>query len=269
MVYFVVADVPVGAVPPVLLVDPVIDLSVPIPSFNPSSIIHHILTWDLNLVVNGQLAVSGLLARLPDNPVSVDGPTCPGIVLDGETEHIEVTPTGDDHCLSDIMNSQESGFTLSVELRIDAYVDNMVVFSTGGEHEDSTGVSIIYALGEFQLIVSDNDMTWRTSFPTFDLGIWTNLDITWDATDGVAVHRDGRFQVRRSRWLRRAAAIVPVVHFPMFFGRSVVEDATLQRAPMAVGRLQTFCTKRVDVIGAGLIKAGLWLVRGYIFDWAL
>ena len=150
---------------------------------------------DLTLITNnGNITTIG-------NPLLVDGFKGGfAIDLDGQTQQIE--STDDNDCLSDPENCLYAGLTFKISFKLSVLLENMYIFTSGGDLRESRGVSIYYKRKKLCLTVTTTDKEWTVCTKFSKINAFFDFEFSW-SIDGLEFFIDGLSVGKRTRYLKR------------------------------------------------------------------
>ncbi len=237
-------------------IDFVIDLAKPLPSLPLDKISRVYLGFD-HISAEGIVAAVGAKVKVSVNVEVVIGRVGKALVLGGKVgSFLEIEADQDDSFPSDIEAVAKVGVTLNIGFKFESLVDNAIIFTTGAERENSTGMLMMYAAGEIIVRVSTMTQIWTLRFKARQLGEWYDCDITFDEIAGLAVNLGNLFIGRTTVADYHATIIKTDVKAKFILGRGITEDSSFNGAHMVVDTIKWFKAKREVCIGSGLLARG-------------
>lgn len=238
------------------IVDPVIDFLMPLPAIDPDTVPDPV-KLNFNEIVDNTITTEQVIITITKGVITEIGTVGMAVVLDAtQNQVIEIDPVGDDNCIANIDACADTGFTITINVNFVKLQDGMVILSTGGEREDSNGISMVYEFGQFHVTISTVTFTWKVSFNVIKLNIWAKFDITWDATSGVGVYINDNFIIRNAIASKREKTIMTTIKSKLRIGQASVEVPGLKPCHMKVDFIRMFKVTREILIKSNTIEAG-------------
>ena len=229
------------------VIDPIIDMTKPLPDVDPNTIAQEIISF-------GEISAQGVVKVKASSKIKVkvsvgvkivDGPVGPAIVVGSDGGFLTVEPTMDD----------EEGMTVEIKVKFEALIENTIIMSSAGDIEEGTGMVVVFSGGFFHVKVMTTTHIYRCKFERVEIHRWFGLAISFSKMEGISVHIDSKFVVRSSIGIKRMrAASVSTLKSSMTVGKAV---GYYMAAKMTVARMTVSKAVRTKLIQSGQLVTGL------------
>lgn len=187
----------------------------------------------------------------------VQGKVKEAIKFEGDNQMVKIQPNEEDTCVSDLMKCVDSGFTVTMKVKIFEVREDSFIFSTGAEREDSYGMALKYVaeFNAYKAIVTTADKQWIVNIEAskFITDKWMTLDFSFKVDTGVAVYTDGVLLGRQVKYEKREVKVERSVTSSLFVGHSSTSAKFEETASMLV-EVVTFSTAtRETLVRAGVV----------------
>lgn len=142
--------------------------------------------------------------------------------LNGIDSFVKVDPTGSTSCIHDIDSCNDIGVSLEFKVQIDELKDNMVIFSTGAEIKQYTGMTMFYAFNYYYIQVRSTTRTYKLQIEAkhIKVGVMIACAVSYSTRSGVSFYVDGSLMGRSFSFEQTKSVILKRSKSSIFFGRS-------------------------------------------------
>lgn len=158
-------------------------------------------------------------------------------------------PTNNNSCLGNIDRCDDLGMALMFRVRIDAYHESMVLFSSCAEQTELSGIQVFYRYGLLQYMVATQSEIWFTSSSRVVVGTWHEFAVSWSVSSGLQVYMDGTLAASSISSSSSRTLVTSSVLGHMDIGKSVIDVSVKTEIWITVERV-TFYYARYDLLVA-------------------
>lgn len=137
-------------------------------------------------------------------PTLIDGPSGKVIQLDGSSQYLDLG-TQSETCLGNPLMC-DFGMTVQFNLKLITVVENMYIFTTGGDRPDGYGVAMYYKRSQLYLTVSTTTMEWTVK-ASVNLNVFFNIEYSWSIQTGLSLYFDGNLVAETKTYISREVTV--------------------------------------------------------------
>lgn len=162
--------------------------------------------------------------------------------LNGIDSFVKVDPTGSTSCIHDIDTCDDNGVSLEFKIQIDELRDNMVVFSTGAEIEQYTGMTMFYAFNYYHIRVRSSTKTYNLQIESkhIRVGAMIACAVSYSPRSGVSFYVGGALMGRSFSFEQTKSVILKRSRSSIFFGRSTKTTTRWVNSKMQICEMTVF-----------------------------
>ena len=188
----------------------------------------------------------------------VEGKVTKALEFEGKNLMCKIEPKDDDTCVSDLMKCKDTGFTVSLKVKLIDVKKDCFIVSTGGEREDSYGVAFKFVseLNVYKALVTTDDKQWILTVEADKIveKEWITLDLSFREDTGVAVYVDSELIAREVKYEKREVKVEKSMTSSIFIAHSSVTTRVEETCQLAVETVSFFSATRESLVRADVVE---------------
>lgn len=223
---------------------------------DPTKIDQTLITFE-SLKVSTVTVLKKVTIKITKTVTIVEGVVKTALELKGLDSMVQIKPNKKNTCIADLMKCIDTGFTISLKMKIIEVEKDSFIFSSGGEREDSYGLALKYVaeLNVYKAIVTTTDKQWILKIEKDKIVTdkWITLDLSFRGDTGVALYVDSKLLAREIKYEKRAVTVEKSVVSSLFIGHSSTSTIVEVSATVQVEVVNFFSATRESLVRADAI----------------